>query len=155
MTNAKLSHAILRHSNLTNANLTNTSLVGADICGVNLDRANLKGARLKSVISDRHTQLSINRNRSSMANKEKALAKTETLPAIESPTKIQVNSTGSSNHPKSKSKSNKNLLGILFLGITAVAIAGGYIFLNQNPDFSDQEQFKQWQKKLEQLMPAN
>ncbi|MEL7408632.1 MAG: pentapeptide repeat-containing protein [Cyanobacteria bacterium J06558_2] len=57
LTNAKLNHSILRCSNMTKANLTNTVLIGANLCGVDLQQAHLEGTKLKSIVSDRHTQL--------------------------------------------------------------------------------------------------
>ena len=140
LTNAKLSHAILRHSNLTNANLTNTDLFAANICGVDLSQANLKGAKLKSVISDRHTQLSTvnNSNQNSVAVTERPKANAKITSTSQAPTKIQTEQTKSSNNLV-------GLVGIFLCGIIAVVVAGGYIFLNQNPDFPWKEKLELWQ----------
>lgn len=157
LTNAKLSNSILRRSNLNNANLTNTDLVGANVCGVDLAQANLKGTKLKSVITDRHTQLSaVNNNHSkinktNVAVKERPLDETKIIPTLPDSTEIQTNQTKVTNHSKvqTKPKSGKNLVGILFLVILAGAIAGAYIFHQQNPDFPWSEKLEQWQQKLE------
>ncbi|MEO1672120.1 MAG: pentapeptide repeat-containing protein [Cyanobacteria bacterium J06631_2] len=154
LTNAKLNNAILRRSNLNNANLTNTDLMGANVCGVDLDQANLKGAKLKSVISDRHTQLSLrgNSHKTNLMVKERPATKA----TPEDSTRIQhsqeQNLQAIAASPNKK-KSTPNVLGILFLGIVAMVTAAGYVFWTQNPEYSWREQIEAGKVKLEQLMP--
>jgi len=157
LTNAKLNNAILRHSNLTNANLTNTNLVGANVCGVDLDRANLKGARLKSVISDRHTQMSgIADSKTNLMVKERPLEPVKTpTPESESPTKIQqeIEVAPLAKSSSAKQKKSSNWFGIFLLGIIATLTAGGYVFWTQNPDYPWSLKLEAWKGQLEQLMP--
>ncbi|MEM6613800.1 MAG: pentapeptide repeat-containing protein, partial [Cyanobacteria bacterium P01_C01_bin.72] len=154
LTKAKINNAIIRHSNLNNANLTNTNLIGANICGVDLDRANLKGAKLKSVVSDRHTQLSLKENSSKTNLMVKERPTVKVIP--EDSTKIQHNQeqqTQAIASAANKQKSAPNILRILLLGIVAMVTAAGYFFWRQNPDYSWREQIEAGKVKLEQLMP--
>lgn len=152
LTNAKLSNAILRRSNLNNANLTNTDLVGANVCGVDLDRANLKGAKLKSVISDRHTQLSTVSSSKTILVKEKPAIKATEM--LESPTTIQLppNPMVEATETKQR-KSGKNWFGVLMLGTLATLAAIGYVFWTQNPDYPWSAKLETWKGQLERLMP--
>ena len=147
LTNAKLSNAILRRSNLTNANLTNTNLVGANVCGVDLDRANLKGAKLKSVISDRHTQLSSIGSRNNLMVKERPVVTTETKAdetKIQQP--INVHLSQSISPTQKQNKNSSAWWVILFLAITGIA-AG--IFWIQNPNHPWFAKFEVWKNQIE------
>lgn len=145
---ANLSHAILSHSNLDLANLTNTDLGGANIIGVDLNRANLKGAKLKSVIGlNTKLPVTIKPNNTSLMVKERPSA-----------VSTQKEDTVIENKDKPNKKKKNNIFGFLLLGLIVSSIAGCYVYLNQNSEFSWQtisQKLQPWKYKLEQLIPAN
>ncbi|MGD1917476.1 MAG: pentapeptide repeat-containing protein [Pleurocapsa sp.] len=151
---ANLSHAILSHSNLDLANLTNTDLGGANIVGVDLNRANIKGAKLKSVIGlNTKLPITVKPTNTSLMVKER--------PTTVAPTSIistQKEDTVIENQDKPKNKKKNNIFGFLLLGLVASGIAGCYVYLNQNSEFSWQkisQRLQPWKYKLEQLIPVN
>ena len=147
LTGAILRNAILRGSNFTNTNLVNADLTGANICGANFQKANFKGAKLKSAISDRHTQLS------TLKNSDNTNQQSSSVP-FEEPTTIQVAAPQAAMAiPTVRSKSNKNILALLFVAIVAIFVAGAAIFI-RNYRFSEPE-LEPWEQKVEQTVPAS
>ena len=155
LSHANLSHAILRHSNLDRANLTNTDLAGANISGVDLERANLKGAKLKSAIgrqSQSSSAVKVNRSNSTAIVEERPTT-------IQSPVATLTRESEVATIEKTNPvKPKKNVVGLFFLGLIASAIAGGYLFFQQNSNFSWQElsqKLQPWKNKVEQLIPID
>ena len=147
LTGAKLQNAILRGSNFTDTNLVDADLTGANICAANFTNANLKKAKLKSAIADRHTQLSALKNINN-TNQQSSSVPFEEL------TTIQVAAPQADMLiPVAHSRSNKNILALLFVAIVAIFVVGAAIFI-RNYRFSEPE-LEPWEQKVEQMVPAS
>lgn len=153
---ANLTAAKLQNTILCGANLTNSDLTGANICGANFTLANLQGAKLKTAVNHKHkgiaslryTQLSTVRNSDNIKQHSGSLSE-EKPTTIRQATATQFNTA----IPIVRSRLNKNIIILLFIGLITMFVAGTAIFL-RNSSFSKPE-IEPWEQNLKQIIPAN